>query len=81
MDLRYSSINNTGFTISIRLAGFFIAKVGYVLFEEDKIPQNTKLWIRKTWILRESSSIYMYKHQGRIKILKKEGVDGNKQTK
>lgn len=26
MDLRYSSINNTGFTISIRLAGFFIAK-------------------------------------------------------
>lgn len=27
MDLRYSSINNTGFTISIRLAGFFIAKV------------------------------------------------------
>lgn len=37
MDLRYSSINNTGFTISIRLAGFFIAKVRTALKITDSL--------------------------------------------
>lgn len=54
MDLRYSSINNTGFTISIRLAGFFIAKVqtAFKITDSQTITFEMQMNIkRKKWLV------------------------------
>lgn len=54
MDLRYSSINNTGFTISIRLAGFFIAKVqtAFKITDSHTITFEMQMNIeRKKWLV------------------------------